>query len=147
MAKCELVPLHEVLDEIKALSPEHYADAVKDNKYEPINIDWDYFKALSNNGNCYAVTLRKNDILVGYSVYIISPDPLRKNKIEATNVCLFVKKAFRGNGTLRILVKAADYMSGFGAKKITYAIKSAALIRLLHKMNYKEEERLLEAAL
>lgn len=139
---CEIHPLRDVAEYIKTRIPEHYDEACKTNEYDPVSIDWPYFLALSDIGACYAVTLNEGNQNVGYTIMTISPDPLRKEQIEANNVCLYVKRSFRGVGTKKLLMKSKQFMNKLGAKKINYLVKNKALGRLLENLGATTQEQL-----
>lgn len=146
MTTCKIVPLHKVIKEIETLIPQHYAEAKKEFNYEPIDIDFPYFMKLSKQGMCQAVVLKDGDKIVGYSIYIIASDPLRKNQLEANNVCMFVVKQFRGFGTVKLLMKAKAMLGLLGAKKTNYLIRNKALLKLLNKIGGEEQEKLVSVS-
>jgi len=146
MTVCEIVPLHEVALEINSLIPEHYEEAKKEFDYEPVNIDWNYFMALSKQGSCFVVSLKQDEKIVGYSIYTLSTDPMRMDIKEANNICMYVMKKFRGIGTVKLLTRAKELLSMMGAEKIHYLVRSQKLSRLLKKMGYSTQETLWSVA-
>lgn len=142
MTHCEIHPLHDVADYIKKEIPEHYQEACKTNEYEPVDIDWDYFINMSFMGSCFVVLLKDGEKSVGYTIMTVSNDPLRKSITEANNVCMYVKKAYRGIGTTKLIKKSQGFMKALGAVKVNYMVKNKALSKLLAGFGAKQEEQL-----
>lgn len=142
MTNCEITPFHNVRKEIEAIVPEHYEEAKKEFGYDPVNVDWEYFSELSKHGNCFVVSLKEENNIVGYAGYIVSNDPLRKDVKEATNVCMYVKRGFRGIGTVKMLYKAQRFLSDMGINKINYLIRSPKISRILERAGYLPQETL-----
>lgn len=142
MYNCELHPLHAKLDLIKSNIEEHYKEACKKDYYKPVDFDWDYYMALSKLGQCFIVTVNKENIPIGYSMFTVGNDPMRKSVIEATNTCLYVKKAFRGFATLDLLNATTKFMKDLGATEINYLIKNQALAKILKRIGYSVGDQL-----
>ncbi len=136
---CEIHKLREVAEKIKEKIPEHYEEACKTNDYEPVEIDWAYFLNADDQNKCFVVTLNEGREIVGYSIFTIDNDPIRKGIIEALNTCLYVMRGFRGVGTKKLLEKSKDFMKTLGADKITYMAKNRALLRMLGGMGFDEK--------
>jgi hypothetical protein len=134
MIYCEILPVHEAFDVIRGNIGQHYIDACENNEYAPVDIDWNYHKSLGEFGKCFAVLLKKNDKTIGYSLYTLSNDPLRKELVEADNICIYVKKKFRGISTMRLIKKSHEFMKALGAKQVNYALKNKTMHRMLEKI-------------
>jgi len=137
---CEIHKARNIAHKIMKEVPQHYADACEKDDYEPVDIDMEYYMQASDLNQCFIVTLNEGDKMVGYSIFTVSSDPIRKGIKEALNTCLYVKKGFRGFGTKKILEDSKDFMESLGADKITYMIKNKALARFLDKCGYEPQE-------
>lgn len=139
---CEIYPTHEKLDLISSLIPEHFSEAQKRGEYEGVKIDYDYFYALSTNGMAFIVTLNKRDSVIGYAIFTVAQDPIRQGTVEATNVCFYVKEAFRGIGTKKLVEKSNEFMKKLGAVRINYLIKDSGFSCLLRSVGYEKDSEL-----
>jgi len=143
---CEIHKLPEVIDFIKQNIPEHYEEACKLYDYPPIDIDFDYYLQASAMNACFVVTVNKGEEPIGYSIFTLMNDPIRKDVLEATNVCLYVKRAFRGRATKKLMEKSKDFLKALGAEKTNYIIKNKSISRLLEKMGGKQDYELWSVA-
>lgn len=132
----DLVPFHEVGEEIAKKVPEHY-QAVKD--YGPPNVDWDYYLQASLQGKCVAVTSRDNGVLVGYSVFFIETNANHKHILEASNSGIYVDPSHRGKTALQLLKKSNEFLKQLNINEINYTLKDARIGKLLARQGYKPE--------
>lgn len=131
----DLVPFHEVGEEIARYVPLHYED-VKD--YGLPNVDWDYFLYASAQGKCWAITVR-DEKLVGYSVFFIESNTNHKHIKEAVNAGLYVDKKYRGRTALTLLKKSDEFLKKLNVDVINYTLKDERIGRLLARGGYKPE--------
>ena len=120
--------------------PQHFKDACETEEYDPVDIDMEYYMNVSDMDKCFIVTLNSGTEMVGYSIFTIATDPIRRKVKEALNTCVYVKKGFRGFGTRRMLNDSLNLMKSLGADKVTYMIKNKALARMLQNDGFSSGE-------
>lgn len=140
MMHCEIHKAKRIIERILPMVPQHYSDACETDNYDPVDVDLDYYMMASDNNQCFIVTLNDADKIVGYSIFTLASDPIRKGVMEAMNTCLYVIKGFRGAGTKKLIQNSTQLMKELGADKITYAIKNKALARMLRNNGYTPQE-------
>lgn len=133
------VPFHLVENEIKEILPEHYKNAAENDNYDPLDVDWDYYRLASQMGTCFCILALDKDGISGYSIFFIDKDAHSKNIIEAQNSAVFVKKEKRGRLSIALFKEAESAMKSFGADKISYPVKSEALGKFLKRNGYKQD--------
>lgn len=127
------VPLHLILDELKAVVPRHHEE-IADG--EPLNIDWDTYAEAGKTGQACAVTARDDGKLIGYVVFTISRNLRHMHLIEATSSGWFVEKEYRGHLGIEMVTKADEFLKNSGINKTEYILNGAAG-KLLERLGYK----------
>ncbi len=133
------VPFHLVENEIREILPEHYECASEKDAYDPLNVDWDYYRAASQIGTCFCILALDKEGIVGYSIFFIEADAHSKNIVEATNSAVFVKKEKRGKLSIALFKEAESVMKSLGAHKISYSVKNEKFGKFLQRNGYKQD--------
>ncbi len=135
----KIAPFHFVEDEVRQILPEHYEVASKDGDYNPLDVDWDYYRQSSYEGKCFVILLVKKCGVVGYSVFFIDNDANSKSKLEAINSAIYIKEGHRGRASFLLLKESEKFAKAAGASKISYCIKVDKIGNFLNKNGYSPE--------
>jgi hypothetical protein len=133
------VPFHFVESEIKEILPEHYECASENDNYEPLNVDWDYYRLASQMGTCFCILALDKQGIAGYSIFFIDKDAHSKDIVEACNSAVFVKKEKRGRLSFALFQEAENVMKSLGAHKISYPVKNEKFGKFLKRHGYKQD--------
>lgn len=85
----------DCIEEMSKLFDEHCDEVSSDPENIRPNIDYDAYFRLEDIGSLHLITVRKDEELVGYNLYLISPLLHYKHIIHATNDAIFIKKEHR----------------------------------------------------
>lgn len=89
--------LIDIYDEILPILKEHYLEIAhyKDIKFEPDIAEYYRFES---SGNLKIYTVRKDDELIGYGIYIIKKHLHYKSSLTAGQDVIYIQKEHRGFG-------------------------------------------------
>ena len=114
-----------------------------------LELDWDLYRTLENNGNLKVFTVRSDGLLIGYFTIVISPSLHSKNSFVVSNDAIFLRPDYRNSGIGIKLFKFVEEClkeDGFKQLQITFTDKhdiSSLLTRLGYsKVETKFEKRL-----
>lgn len=139
MMKFDLTPLHEVVEEMQA----HIAANLEEIKAAAggtFDVDWSTYLQASDTGNVVVLSLRHEDLLVGYSVFYISAALRDKLAVEATNHGVFLEKEYRQKFGLRMISEADKFLTRLGIKEIMYINDNEIFGRLLKVSGYQPKQ-------
>jgi hypothetical protein len=140
--------ISSVAEEIAFLSVRNYEETGIDPTYG-YNPDWGQYLSYELTDSCVVVTLRYNEVLVGYCIYLIGPFKHNKNILYADLDAIWISPAFRsGYNAVKMLKLGEEYLAG----KVSFIMATSSnkhpigpiLKRMLH---YKEVEVLYWKAL
>lgn len=130
----DLVPFHLIAGEIAPNISRHYTEMSEGDEYGPPNIDWDSYIHASVAGQCVAVTVRDQGVLVGYSVYMIGPNPRYKHIVEAVSSGIFLEKEYRGR--INFFKKADEFLQKIGVQETSYILSDERVGKVLERQGY-----------
>lgn len=117
----------ECLEEIKPLLYAHWEEIAWYKDQVKLNPDYDVYYKLEEQGVLHIVTARDNDVLIGYYISFVHPNPHYKNTLFAVNDILFVHPDYRGGSTAyRMFKYAFAALKELGAVIITIHMKTDA---------------------
>lgn len=87
----------ETFDEAFPLIRRHYEE-VAHFKDIPLEPDAELYQQLEDSGLTRVFTVRKNNILIGYSLFFVRPNPHYKSSHQAVQDVIFIDKEHRGIG-------------------------------------------------
>ena len=74
---------------LKGLAPDHWEEVANNKDTIPLDIDWERYRALDDDGSLHVLTARDDGELVGYVMHVIAPSQkvyeLRYFNINADN--------------------------------------------------------------
>lgn len=126
---------HDVCDFIIDNRERHHAAALKNGMADSdLNVDYDYFFAMSQLGRCIVYMIEKS-----YAVYTFNENPLHKHIMEANNEIFYV------SGRKGFLKDSIDEMKRLGAHKVNFLVKNPKMGRYLRKFGLSKTHELWSA--
>jgi len=112
------VPLSSFVQELGGLLSEHY-DELCVTKDFPLAPDYEAYDRLEKAGILCCVTVRSDDILVGYAIFIVQPHLHYRTCLTAFEDIYFLKKEYRlGRVGIRLFQYAEGVLKQFGVNRI-----------------------------
>ena len=138
----EDVPPLEFLEEMSALWDEHYEELCVHKEFE-LDPDLDVYRVMADKGMLRVVTVRADDALVGYMVFIVKPHLHYKSTLIAIEDLYFLKKEYRqGRIGIRMFKYAEEALARLGVQLIVIRTKvHLDNSRLLEYLDYKFTEK------
>ena len=121
----------------------HYDEIALDKSQIPLNPDWDAYQRMEDIGDLVCFTVRKDGVLIGYSVFFLKWHIHYSNTKFAHNDVLYVHPDFRKSSSIgKDLIKYSEQeLKKYGVNKVVWHIKcdhdwSAIMLR----MGYRKDE-------
>lgn len=137
--------LSVILPNVKELLLEHYEELTLNKAKIKLKPVWVRYETMENFNQFYAITVRDDNVIVGYSGFIVQPHLHYEDVIVAQNDVLFLKKEYRlGTTGIRLLKYSEQCMKDLGVNKITWHVKYSNDFRsILYRMGYLDEDVIL----
>ncbi|WP_155638773.1 hypothetical protein [Burkholderia territorii] len=131
--------LFPVMDSLGDLYQQHYDEVYGDTNPYPLDINWEQYKKLDDIGMGLGLFAYYDDIVVGYSINVLTPTLHSKNVMSCTNDVLYVDPVFRDTPLgLRLIKKTEEAAKERGANVVLwYAPLGSTLEKILQKKKYK----------
>lgn len=127
------VPLLQFLPEMEQLFPMHYEELCVTKEF-PLEPDWEAYRFMAERGMVRAVTVRADDVLVGYIVFIIRPHLHYKSCLTASEDVYYLRPDMRqGRIGIRMFQYAEEVLKRIGVQRI-----------VIHTKVHMDNSRLLE---
>ena len=138
----DFVTADKVIEEIKPHITKHSAEVYKDEFVERSNPAWDKYKTYGEMKVCWIVTLRDNNILVGYSVFFVYEHLHHPEIKQAISDSLYLDEKYRkGRLGVELIKRGEKYLLDLGVKRILYSAKMPVIEGILKYLGYSEYER------
>jgi len=137
MITFEIVPLHEVLDSLKANSATHHKDIKDKSLYPTYFIDWATYEDLSRNDLSYAVIAKNDNQIIAYSCYNLTIDLNNAAYSIGYNVAIFIKREFRGKLVIEFLKECDKLLKSKNVQQVLYTVSDIRIGKILEKAGYK----------
>ena len=106
---------------------EHYNDHYKElsvTKTIPLEPDYETYFTLEKLGLSKVITCRKDGILIGYIIFVITPHLHYKSCVTAVEDIYYVTKQERkGRIGIRLFQFAEQYLKSMGVHRVMYSTK------------------------
>jgi len=135
-------PLGEIVDELKPLLARHWSEIALHQDTIKLNVDWDAYFKLEDDGALFIYTARDDGILVGYFIVIAVSHLHYKDHVFAHNDVIFVAPEHRRKSTgarLIQFVEAQLKLSGVSVMMINTK-RHQPFDDLLIKLQFSESE-------
>lgn len=86
----------------------------------PLAVDWAFYEAAEKGGVLRIFTIRDDDKLVGYAVYLVRYAPHYKESLQAVQDVIFLAPEYRKGAIGRGFVAFADQMLKAEGVQVTY---------------------------
>ena len=94
----------QLVDEIKPLLPEHWAELAV-HKDIPLDPDFGFYERAAATGSLIFMTVREAGALIGYAIWVVKPHPHYRKHIWALNDIVWLHPEHRGMSLGKNLVK------------------------------------------
>lgn len=134
----------KLIAEVQPLIELHYQELTLHKQVIKLDPDWARYKSLADQNMITIITARDKGILVGYSLFFVSPHIHYKNNIVANNDVLFLHPDYRqGRTGLKLLRKCEQVLQEQQVDKIVWHVKYAKDFRqILYRLGYEDEDAL-----
>lgn len=106
------------VEEMQSLFSAHY-DELCVTKDFPLAPDYDAYKRLAEGGMLRCITVRADDELIGYAIFIIQPHLHYRTCMTAFEDLYFIRKDYRkGRVGIRLFKYAEEVLKGIGVNRI-----------------------------
>lgn len=112
----------EVLRECFTLCQDHFYEVGESHQVKPFDVDWDTLTALLKAGIMSVLIARKNGVIVGYYMNLITRD-LLSSTITAKELAIYVAPAHRNGRLFITLVRETEQLlksKGVTVQHITF---------------------------
>lgn len=110
----------------------------------PLTPDFALYRTLADANRLRIFTVRLDELLLGYAVFLLGVDTLTKEKIQAVCNVLYLEPAYRRGWTGYNLMKFAnesmEINDGVSAISHCLSVRNPSLSILLERMNFRKEE-------
>lgn len=137
------VPPLSFLQELEPLIGPHYAELCVDKSFSP-EPDMEVYTFLAEKGKLRTITVRADDELVGYMVFVVRPHLHYKSCLMAYEDLYYLRADMRqGRIGLRMFKYAEEVLAGLGVNKIVVHTKvHMDNSRLLEYLGYSLTDKL-----
>ena len=142
MISYDIEKLASIRKDIEPLLLLHWEEIALDKDKIHLDVDWDSYQRLEDNGNLIIITVRINSELIGYALWFVREHLHYKNTKWAYNDVIFLKKEHRSHGLGGHLIRVCeDLLKEMKVDKIQWHLKvTNNWTPVLEKMGYKLEE-------
>lgn len=134
----------KLIAEVQPLIELHYEELTLHKQVVKLDPDWNRYKSLADQGMITIITARDKGVLIGYSLFFVSPHIHYKNNIMANNDVLFLHPDYRqGRTGLKLIRKCEQVLQELKVDKIVWHVKYAKDFRqILYRLGYEDEDAL-----
>lgn len=131
----DIVPLQDILEEMKELCFSHAEETEAYKDEMPLDPNFSVYLDLSDQGSLRFVTARdESGKLVGYFSMIIENHPNHKSVKSCTNNLLYVKTSYRKSGVAKEMIQLAEeYLKEVGVELFLFSAKAHTPLKELAK--------------
>jgi hypothetical protein len=109
----------QLVEENFHLIREHWEEVVRDER--PLDPYWEIYRSTEQIGNLICYCAKKENEVVGYTVFFLQPDIHSRKIIIASNNTVFLKKECReGGGGLRFIKYCDTELEKLGVNRIAW---------------------------
>ena len=113
----------DCIEEMKGHYDDHYAE-LSVTKTVPLEPDYESYFTLEKLNLSKVITCRKDNVLIGYIIFIITPHLHYKSCVTAVEDIYYVTKQERkGRVGIRLFQFAEQYLKSIGVHRIMYSTK------------------------
>jgi GNAT superfamily N-acetyltransferase len=131
------------IEELKGILPAHY-DELCPCKDFPLAPDYETFGRLDAAGMLRCITVREDNALIGYAIFIVQPHLHYKTCLTAFEDIYYLKKEYRkGRVGIRLFQFAEDVLKNEGVNRVIMHTKvHLDNSRLFEYLGYKHTDKL-----
>lgn len=132
----------DVIGEIRPLLEAHWEEIASHRDEIQLDPDYAIYEKLDAAGILVIVAARRDEKLVGYSIFSVMPHLHYKSTVFAMNDIIYLTPAERASGIgIRLIKESEHFMRERGARLISWHIKPVLdFSPLLERMGYERKE-------
>ena len=112
----------QVVEDNFHLIQQHWDEVVKDSR--PLEPDWEMFRSMEKIGALVSYVVRKENEVVGYTVFLLQPNTHSKSVKTAFCDAVFLRKDCRQNGLGQSFISYCDEeLEKLGVQMILWHVK------------------------
>ena len=117
----------DLIMDLEALIPSHYKEVARNDLFEKLNPDWEFYKMAQKQGILKVFTLRlAEDLkLIGYWFFYVRQNPHYKDVTSAADDILFVSKEYRGKQVHTFMKTCLEELKAVGVQTVVVHCKVA----------------------
>ena len=133
----------EVVDEMKVLWQDHWAEVAMDQATIPLDPDYDLYRELDHSGQLHIVVVRRSGSVIGYHISIIKRHLHYKGTLHGFTDVYFIKPDERkGMVGVRLFKEVERTLRQRGVQKMVTGTKlSLDMSRIFERLGWRETER------
>lgn len=106
------------VEELKELFPLHYEELCVTKDF-PLAPDYEAYKRLADNGMLRCITVRADDEVIGYAIFVIQPHLHYMTCKTAFEDIYYIRPEFRkGRVGIRLFKYAEEVLKGIGVNRV-----------------------------
>lgn len=127
---------------LEALAFDHWEEVGPFKGQMPFDPDWDLYRAIERAGAFRMVgAFGASSLLVGYTTFVVGPDPWSKRRLRAIHDEIYVAPEHRGMVSYRLLAESEKLLKTWGAARVSYQPPVGSILcDLLERLGYKHIE-------
>lgn len=104
----------------------------------PLNPSYPFYNALATGGLLRVFTVRQEERLVGYAVFVVRPNPHYQTSLQAIQDVLYIAPNARGPSSIRFLKFCDEKLRSEGVQAVYHHVKAAHNFGLvLQRLGYE----------
>ena len=112
--------------ELEPLFQLHWEEVARHKDTIKLDVDWDTYGVLEDAGILNTITCRDDSKLIGYIVFVVTPNLHYRQVVEAQDDILFMHPDYRGRGCfIKMLQFAEEFLVEIGAHALYINMKTA----------------------
>ena len=139
-----ILPFHKAESLIADFVENNHIPAMLDE--EPVAVDWDYYREISESGNCYVTLAANQKGLCGVAGFQVTNDPNNIKMTEAANVIFSMKEKNR-HKTKEFLSETKRMLKSIGVDKVSFTLCNEKIQRFLAMNGFAKQAVVMEASL
>lgn len=142
MIEFKVEPFDDFVEDLKEILFDHAEEVENFSEEVPIEPIYEFYKEASEQGNAVFYTIRNDQELVGYAVFLIHGNPHRGMANCATNDLLYIKPEYRHTGLSHMFLKSCEEdLQKIEVEMVSYSMKTKQTFEtLMSLMGYEHTE-------
>ena len=136
---------------IAELIDAHWREVADHLEEIPLDVDWDLYRRMEQEGSLFILTVRDDGRLVGYVAHVVACLPHYRQTLVAKDDAHYLRPEYRKGGVgAKMILKTEQALAALGVKRILYHTKLRSDIdrtRFFERLGYEPIERIVSKVL